>query len=195
MDVFTEFTFDLDDFVPFRDLPEEAQRLLETLNAPPRLVVHLALVHGAAAEIFDALHARWPDLTIDRDDVLFGSAIHDVGKILHLNELTGPGNKHEQDGPGVLQQHGVSPERSRFARTHGTWETEQDFALEDCLVALADHCWKGCRSEALETMVARRIAESLGIETWEAFMGLDEVVSEVASRGEERLAWQCRASV
>ena len=192
--MFTEFTFDLDDFVPFRDLPEEAQQLLVTLNAPPRLVAHLALVHDAAAEILDAFQARWPDLKIDEDAVLFGSAIHDAGKILHPNELTGPGNKHEQDGPGLLQQHGVSPERSRFARTHGTWKTEQNLALEDLLVALADHCWKGCRSEALETMVAGRIAESLGIETWEAFMALDEIVAEVASRGEERLAWQSRAS-
>lgn len=191
--MFTEFTFDLDDFVPFRDLPEEAQQLLVTLNAPPRLVAHLALVHDAAAEILDAFQARWPDLTIDRDDVLFGSAIHDAGKCLHPNELTGPGNKHEQDGPGLLQQHGVSLERSRFARTHGTWSNESDLAVEDFLVALADHCWKGCRDEALETMVAGRIAESLGTETWEAFMGLDEIVAEVASHCEERLAWQRRS--
>lgn len=191
--MFTEFTFDLEDFVPFRDLPEEAQQLFVTLNAPPRLVAHLALVHDAAAEILDAFQARWPDLKIDEDAVLFGAAIHDAGKILHPNELTGPGNKHEQDGPGLLQQHGVSPERSRFARTHGTWKTEQNLALEDLLVALADHCWKGCRSEALETMVAGRIAKSLGIETWEAFMALDEIVAEVASRGEERLAWQRRS--
>ena len=194
MDVFTEFTFDLDDFVPFRDLPQEAHRLLTTLNAPPRLLAHLALVHDAAAEILDTLQAQWPDLKIDRDAVLFGAATHDIGKVLHTNELIGPGNKHEQDGPGLLQQHGVSPERSRFARTHGTWKTEQTFALEDYLVALADHSWKGSRNEALETMVAKRIAESLGMETWAAFMALDEIVAVVASRGEERLAWQ-RASV
>lgn len=191
--MFTEFTFDLDDFVPFRDLPEEAQQLLVTLNAPPRLVAHLALVHDAAAEILDALQARWPDLKIDRDAVLFGSAIHDAGKILHPNELTGPGNKHEQDGPGLLQRHGMSPERSRFARTHGTWKSEQTLVLDDYLVALADNCWKGSRNETLETIVAGRIAESLGIETWEAFMGLDEIVSHVASRGEDRLAWQRRS--
>ena len=177
----------------FRDLPQEAQRLLGTLNAPPRLVAHLALVHDAAAEILCAFQARWPDLKIDRDAVLFGSAIHDVGKILHLNELTGPGNKHEQDGPGVLQQHGLSPELSRFARTHGTWSNESDLAVEDLIVALADHTWKGSRNDALETMVAGRIAESLGTETWEAFMGLDEIVAEVASRGEERLSWQRRS--
>ena len=180
--------------MPFRDLPQEAQRLLTTLNAPPRLLAHLALVHDAAAEILGAFQARWPDLKIDRDAVLFGSAIHDAGKILHPNELTGPGNKHEQDGPGLLQQPGVSPERSRFARTHGTWQTEQTLVLEDYLVALADNCWKASRNEALESTVAGRIAKSLGIETWEAFMVLDEIVSQVASRGEERLAWKRRSS-
>lgn len=177
-----------------RDLPFDAKHLLTTLNAPPRLVAHVSLVHDAAGEILDALQARWPDLKIDRNAVLFGSAIHDAGKILHPNELTGPGNKHEQDGPGLLQRHGMSPERSRFARTHGTWKTEQTLVLEDYLVALADNCWKGSRNETLETMVAGRIAESLGIETWVAFMDLDEIVSQVASRGEERLAWQSRSS-
>ena len=179
--------------MPVRDLPVEVQRLLVTLHAPPRLVAHLALVHDAAAEILDALQCRWPDLKTDEDAVLFGAATHDIGKCLHPNELIGPGNKHEQDGPGLLLQHGVSPERSRFARTHGTWETEPSLVLEDYLVALADHTWKGSRNDALETMVAGRIAESLGTETWEAFMGLDEIVAEVASRGEERLSWQRRS--
>ncbi len=101
-----------------RDLPSDAEHLLTTLNAPPRLLAHLAIVHDAAVEILEAFQARWPDLKIDRESVLFGAATHDVGKVLHPNELTGPGNKHEQDGPGLLQQHKVSLERSRFARTH-----------------------------------------------------------------------------
>jgi hypothetical protein len=172
-----------------RDIPNDAQQLLTTLNAPPRLIAHLTLVHDSAFEILDSLQRRWPDLKIDRDAVLFGAATHDAGKCLHKNELTGPGNRHEQDGPGLLEQYGVSPERSRFARTHGAWKKEPTLALEDFIVALADNSWKGSRNEALETMVAGRIAESLGIETWEAFIGLDEIVAEVASSGEERLAW------
>jgi len=180
--------------VTIRDLPDTARQLLVTLKAPPRLVAHLSLVHDAVTEILDALRLRWPDLTIDRDTVLFGAATHDLGKCLHPNELVGPGNFHENDGPALLQQHGVSPERSRFARTHGTWATEPNLTLEDFLVALADHCWKGSRNEAVETKIAERIAKSLGLETWEAFMGLDEVVSQVTSRGETRLAWQRRGS-
>lgn len=175
-----------------RDLPEDAKQLLTTLKAPPRLMAHLALVHDAAFEILDSLQRRWPDLQIDADSVLFGAATHDAGKCLHPNELTGPGNRHEQDGPGLLEQYGVSQSRSRFAQTHGTW-SHPDLAVEDLLVALADNCWKGSRNEDLESKVAERIAGSLGIEIWEAFMGLDEIVAQVASRGEERLAWQGRA--
>lgn len=176
-----------------RDLPDDAKQLLTTLNAPPRLIAHLTLVHDAAFEILDAFQAQWPDLKIVRDAVLFGAATHDAGKCLHTNELTGPGNQHETDGPGLLEQYGVSAERSRFARTHGAWNKEPDLALEDFIVALADNCWKGSRNEALESKVAERIAPLLGIETWDAFMGLDEIVVQVASGGEERLAWQCRA--
>ncbi len=177
-----------------RDLPDDAQQILTKLKASPRLMAHLTLVHDAAFEILDGIQLRWTSLMIDRDAVLFGAATHDAGKCLHTNELTGPGNQHEQDGPAILQKHGVSPERSRFARTHGTWQHEPDLTLEDYLVALADYSWKGSRSEALESKVAERIARLLGIETWDAFMGLDEIVVQVASRGEERLAWQCRAS-
>ena len=176
-----------------RDLPDDAQQLLAKLKTPPRLMAHLALVHDAALEILDGLQRRWPDLQIDADSVLFGAATHDAGKCLHPNELTGPGNRHEQDGPALLEQYGIPPVRSRFARTHGTWSHEPDLAVEDLLVALADHSWKGSRSEDLESKVAERIAGSLGIEIWESFMGLDEIVAQVASRGEERLAWQGRA--
>jgi HD domain len=177
------------------DLPDDAIQLLTTLNAPPRLIAHLTLVHDAAFEILDGLQRCWPALKIDRDAVMFGAATHDAGKCLHHNELTGPGNRHEQDGPGLLEQYGVSPERSRFARTHGAWNQEPDLALEDFVVALADHSWKGSRNEVLESKIAEQIARSVGIETWEAFMKLDEIVAEVASHSEERLASQGRASI
>lgn len=183
------FSFD-GKIVQPRELPDDARQILVTLKTPSRLVAHLALVHDAAAQILDALQRHWPDFKVDRDAVLFGAATHDIGKVLHPDELTGAGNRHEQDGPGLLQQYGVSPERSRFARTHGTWSHESNLALEDYLIALADHAWKGSRDGTLESKIAEQIAGSLRIETWESFMGLDEFVAEVASRGEERLAWQ-----
>ena len=177
-----------------RDLPDDAEELLAKLKAPPRLIAHLTLVHDAAFEIVDSLQLRWPELMIDRDAVLFGSSTHDAGKCLHRNELTGPGNQHETDGPGLLEQYGVSPERSRFARTHGVWKTEPNLAIEDVVVALADTCWKGVRIEELETKLATLLADSLQIEAWEVFMYLDDLVTGIASHAEVRLAWQRTSS-
>ena len=172
-----------------RPLPIEALQVLAKLTVPPRLVGHLSLVDDAASEILEGLRDQCPDLKIDADAVQFGAAIHDVGKVLHPAELTGPGNLHEQDGLALLQQLGVSQERSRFARTHGTWMHEAELTLDDLLVALADHVWKGSRSESLESKIAEGIADELGLEPWEAFLGLDEILTKIANRSEERLAW------
>lgn len=173
-----------------RELPAEARQILETFKAPPRLIAHLVLVHDAAAEILEAIQTRWPALKIDADIFLFGAAIHDIGKILHPNELTSSGNRHECDGPSLLQQYGVTLERSRFALTHGIWHQEARLELEDLLVALADTVWKGSRIPDLESKVARRISAMLLLEEWEVFLSLDDIISRIADSGEERLAWQ-----
>jgi hypothetical protein len=173
-----------------RDLPDDARRVLNQLKAPPRLVAHLTLVYDVAADILQSLQGQWQDLPIDGDAVLFGAATHDVGKVLHPGELTGPGSNHERDGPGLLGQVGVPAERSRFARTHGTWRQEPALAFEDLVVALADTCWKGKRDEELESRLAALIAGLQGIETWEAFLVLDGIVARIAARADERLAWQ-----
>lgn len=171
----------------FLPLPPDAARLCEVLAAPPLLVRHLTLVHAAAVELLDGLAANFPGLVVDRGAVLFGAATHDLGKVLHPGELTGPGDKHEVDGPGLLEQHGVSPRLARFARTHGRWREVDD--VEDLIVALADNVWCGRRVEELETKVAAVLAAT-GMEQWEAWARLDGVCEEIASRGEARLAWQ-----
>ena len=173
-----------------RDLPADARQILETLHAPARLVAHLTLVHDVADELIRALRTRWPDLPVDHDAVLFGAAIHDIGKVLHPNELDGPGNDHEKDGPPLLERLGIPTERASFSRTHGTWRQEADVTCEDVLVALADTCWKGQRDGELEMLLASRIASLQGIEKWQAFMSLDEMLERVAGVAEERLAWQ-----
>ena len=177
-----------------RDLPDDARQVLKRLNAPPRLVAHLALVHDVAADILNSLHAQWQNLPIDKDAVLFGAATHDIGKVLYPAELVGPGSNHEQDGPGLLEQMGIPADRSRFARTHGTWKQEATLALEDIVVALADTCWKGKRDEDLESRLASRIAGLQGIAKWEAFLALDEIVARIAAHAEERLAWQSQCN-
>lgn len=172
-------------------LPVPVLQLCEKLDAPARLIAHLRLVHDAAVEIVDGLQQKFPTLSVDVEAVLFGAASHDLGKVLHSHELTGPGNNHEADGPALLEVHGVSPELARFARTHGAWSRES-LPLADLLVALADCVWKGQRLEALEAQVVSRIAEKTGTEEWEVFDKLDGLLDEIGRRGDERLAWQAQ---
>jgi hypothetical protein len=143
-------------------LPPIAAGLCEKLAAPSLLVRHLILVHAAAVELLDGLHAAFPDLVVDCGAVLLGASLHDIGKVLHPGELTGPGNQHERDGPGLLIENGVPPRLARFARTHGRWRDVND--LEDLFVAVADNVWRGRRVDELETKVALIVAAATGVE-------------------------------
>jgi hypothetical protein len=171
-------------------LSQDVEALLAKLNAPKRLKMHLMIVHDVAATFADAIQQAWSTLALDKDLVRFGAATHDIGKVLHQNELFGHGSRHEEDGPKLLMDYGYTPEQSRFARTHGSWRTEPDLTLEDLLVALADTCWKGQRESELETMIAAMISHEIGVESWEVFLALDDVLEEVTCRAEERLALQ-----
>jgi len=172
-----------------RPLPEDVRRLCDTIDAPPRLVAHLTIVHDVAGELVDAIQEYFPNLTVDADSVLFGAATHDLGKVSHRSELTGPGSQHEQDGPTLLEEQGIPTQLARFARTHGSWSVEE-LPLEDLLVALADCVWKGQRLEELETQVTKQLSDRTGKEQWEVFSKLDGLLEEIANRGDERLAWQ-----
>jgi len=171
-------------------LPQDVKELLAKLNAPKRLKMHLLIVHDVATTLADAFQQTWITLQLDKELVRFGAATHDIGKVLHQNELFGHGSRHEEDGPNLLMEYGYTPEQSRFARTHGSWRTEPDLTVEDLLVALADTCWKGQRDSDLETKIAAMISHEIGVESWEVFLTLDDVLEEIASRAEERLALQ-----
>ena len=83
-----------DSFQP-RCLPESAERLCTALQAPPRLVAHLTLVHDAAVEIVDGLHERFAKLQFDSEAVMIGSAIH--GKPLVDGFINNKGTIHTQE--------------------------------------------------------------------------------------------------
>jgi len=174
-----------------RPLPEEVRRLCTELNTLPRLVAHLTLVHDVALDLVEGVQQKFPGLEFDDAAVCFGAASHDIGKALerNRNELTGPGSKHEEDGPALLEEHGVEPRLARFAGTHGAWSKEE-LPLEDLLVTLCDCIWKGQRLEELEKQVIDKIAEQTGIEQWEVFSELDALLEKIGSHGDERLAWQ-----
>jgi HD domain-containing protein len=135
-----------------RPLPAAAEQLVRAMGAPPRLAAHLRAVHHLAAELTGWLAVRHPELDVDHDAVLFGAATHDIGKVIHIEELSGPGSRHEAAGQRLLLDAGVEPRLARFAGTHGTWWAE-GVELEDLLVSTADKVWKGKRVTDLDQSV------------------------------------------
>ena len=110
--------------------------------------------------------------------MLFGAATHDIGKVWHLEEMSGPGQEHHQAGVELLQQQDVDAQRARFARTHGAWRSAEALEIEDLLVALADVIWAGGRNQALEDLV--RQCEKHGTRVIVA--GVQPEVAEVLER-------------
>jgi len=74
----------------------EAYQLLSQLGATERLLTHVKLVGEAADMLINKFEDM--DLAFDANLIRLGAAIHDAGKILHPNELDGPGSLHEPAG-------------------------------------------------------------------------------------------------
>ena len=125
----------------------------------------------------------------DRAAVLFGAATHDIGKITHPGELSGPGSAHEEAGRRLLLEHGIEPEWARFAATHAAWP-EPGVGVEDLLVSLADKVWKNKRVRELEDLVVGRLAEVSGRPVWEEFLALDDLLEPLGAGADHRLAFQ-----
>jgi hypothetical protein len=172
-------------------LPPAVQTLLSAVDAPPRLVAHLALVHDVANQLLDDLERNFPGLVIDREEVLFGAATHDIGKAVARYELAEPGDEHELLGQRLLISHGVSPALARFAATHADLG-RPEVQFTDAIVALADKVWKGKRDKTVEEFVLKMIAEALGLSPWEAFDRLDGVLETIAEDAARRLEFQGR---
>lgn len=160
-----------------RPLPGPAAELLRALSAPARLGAHLRVVHDVAWSLTDALGRRRPDLEFDTTAVLFGAATHDIGKVVHVAELAGPGSAHEAAGEELLLRYGVPAHLARFASSHGSW-TSPDVSLDDLLVSLADQIWKGARVPDLE----HRVTEATG--------HLTDILDVLAADAPRRLAFQ-----
>ena len=169
-------------------LPPDAQDLCRQLNAPPRLIVHLQLVHEAAEKIVLGLKKEFPGFVLDEPAIFFGAATHDRGKTMHPEELRASGKKHEEDGPALLISKGVDPRLARFALTHSQWD--DTMSVEDFVVALADETWKGSRSPVLESVITKAIAGQTGVEEWQVFSRLDEILGKISEGADERLAHQ-----
>ncbi len=171
-------------------LPLEIVELLDTVQAPPRLRAHLALVHQAAVWLTERITAHWPMLAYDPEAVRIGAATHDIGKAVFPEEIMGPGRNHEAIGAGVLRDCGIPEVWTRFTRTHGQWAQEEDVTLEDLLVALADALWKGQRDDVLEDLCCHRIAQGCGLDPWRVSLRFYEMTEQIAAGAAERVVWQ-----
>lgn len=177
--------------LPLRPLPEAVGALLHELAAPPRLAAHLRLVHDVAYELTQWLAEFQPALVFDREEVHFGAATHDIGKVVHTAELEGPGSAHEPAGRELLLAHGFTSGEARFAATHGSWG-EPAASVEELLVSTADKVWKGKRVTDLEDLLLDHLVRvsAPGTERWEAYLGLDELLARLAEGADARLAFQ-----
>ncbi len=175
----------------YRMLPERVSQLVERLDAPPRLAAHLRIVHDVAWQLTDWLIRDFSTVRFDREAVLFGAASHDIGKVIHPQELSGPGHAHELAGYELLRLHRVDERLARFARTHATW-TVPEATVEDLLASLADKIWKGRRVEDLEQLVVDRLvaARGAGGDRWQVLIDVDDLLEDLATGADQRLAFQ-----
>ncbi|WP_228473016.1 HD domain-containing protein [Streptomyces cyaneochromogenes] len=174
---------------PLGPLPAPVADLLRSLDAPPRLAAHLRAVHDVAVQLVDWVERRYPELAVDREAVLFGAATHDIGKTVHIAELSGPGSCHEEAGRHLLSAHGFGPELARFAGTHASW-ADPAATLEDLLVSTADKVWKNKRVPELEDLVISRLARATGRQRWEEYLALDDLLGHIGDGADHRLAFQ-----
>ncbi|QNE18863.1 HD domain-containing protein [Kribbella qitaiheensis] len=174
---------------PVRELPAEVADLLLQLRVPPRLAAHLRAVHDVAYEITAWLATAYSDLPFDREAVLYGAATHDIGKTIHVEELSGPGSLHEKAGRQLLLDAGVASHVARFAATHSNW-TDPDITVDDLVVSLADKIWKAKRIRDLEQLLVDHLVIASGQEPWQVFLGLDDQLGRLADTADSRLAFQ-----
>jgi hypothetical protein len=178
-----------------RPLPEQVESLCRTIDAPPRLIAHLTLVHDFAVSLVEEIQSVLPELSFDEKSVFFGAATHDIGKSLFRSELVAPGSGHEFAGERLLLEHGVEARLARFARTHAAWQKDASLTIEDLLVTLADTAWKGKRVADLETLISDRIAAATEKEVWDVYILIDDALQKLTAGADERLAWQAKFPV
>jgi len=121
-------------------LPKKVEEICREIDAPPRLVAHLTLVHDVAVKLIERITYKYPSVSFNEQNVKSGAATHDLGKAVYPSELISSGNQHENIGEDLLKRFNVPSELARFTRTHASWKTEAASNLEDLLVALADTC-------------------------------------------------------
>ncbi|WP_075344686.1 HD domain-containing protein [Tenacibaculum agarivorans] len=171
------------------ELSKEIRNLLEQFDAPQRLIKHLTIVNSTALHIVEQLNTEWPNLELNKKEILFGASTHDIGKAVITDELYKKGKKHESKGFEILKELGYNDEESRFTITHGNWEN-QGLKIEDLIVCLSDKIWKGKRVNELEERITNEISELTKTDFWDVSMKFELILEKIAIGSDDRIAWQ-----
>lgn len=164
--------------------PEQALDYLHQWNAPLHLVRHGQLVAQVAIELVDL--CQIDGLVVDAQWIEVAALLHDVGKIIHTEELHQGGILHEEAGQTWLRSQQVEESLCRICVSHGQW-SQMECSLEELLVALSDKLWKGKRIAELEERVVRTIADKQNQAFWTLYTRWDQRFEELAAQGDERL--------
>ena len=151
---------------------------------PARLVEHHRIVSEVAGSLAETLSSIGLEIDAERAELM--ASIHDVGKSVATDELSGAGSTHEEIGVGVAEDFGLPPSVSKICRSHSS-KTTNGMDIEEIVVRLADKLWKGKRDSEFEQQAVSFFAEHLGKDDWEVFMEVDKLFEAVAESGHQRL--------
>lgn len=163
---------------------QDAFTLLQSFNAPLRLITHHQLVLEAVDKLLEVLSQI--NVKCDIRLIELGAALHDAGKIIHPEELDRPGHFHEQAGYQLLLANGVEFAVAQCCVSHAAWQAAGT-SFEEHVISLADKLWKGKRETGLEELVISEIAVNVSSDFWEIYSVLDNAFEEIAAQGVVRL--------
>jgi putative nucleotidyltransferase with HDIG domain len=161
-----------------------AFNLLKELGAPQKLITHSELVLEAAEEIIEEI-LKCTSL-IDFEFVRIGAILHDVGKVLHPNELVKAGQMHQMDGKKMLLELGVDEKIARCCLSHSNYE-DMECSIEELLIALSNNLWKGKRVKNLESKIIEWIKKLFDQNGWVLSVKFDETFEKISEKGLGRL--------
>ena len=151
---------------------------------PKRLLEHHRIVSEVASSLALSLNSIGLEIDTARAELM--ASVHDIGKSIATDELSGSGSSHEELGVGIAEDFGLPASISKICRTHSSTTTE-GLDIEEIVVRLADKLWKGKRDSRFEQQAVTRFAENLGKDVWEVFMEADKIFEAVADSGHQRL--------
>lgn len=157
---------------------------LRERGADGRLIRHARVVCEVGLIIATTL--REVGIQVDTQILIPSLILHDAGKIIHPDELTGEGSEHLEAGWRLLIENNVDEKIARTCISHERWD-EMECSIEELIVALADALWKGERIPELEKMFIDRIWSLRGGDYWDTFLRLDTLFESIAEEGSKRL--------